>query len=189
MRVVSGIFRGKKLYTSKNNKIRPTSDKTKESLFNMLQEKIYESRFLDLFSGSGAISIEAISRGAKNATLVENSRESISIINKNISNIKTKFEIEKFKIVKSDVEKFLKNEKNNYDIIFLDPPYNYSKNNALLYIIFKNKILNKDGIIVFETDKNYIFLGNDDYFDIVKTKKYSISKLTFFTYKEGRRNV
>ena len=85
MRIISGKYRGKKLISPKNDDIRPTTDKAKESLFNIIQSYIYDSKFLDLFSGSGAISLEAFSRGASDVTLVEKNKSSIDIIKSKIN--------------------------------------------------------------------------------------------------------
>ena len=109
MRVIGGKYRGKKLIPPKNDDIRPTTDKARESLFNMLQYYIYESSFLDLFSGSAAVSIEAISRGAKHVTLVEKSRESIKTINANLNLIAD--EKSKAELISNDVINFLQTTK------------------------------------------------------------------------------
>ena len=122
MRIISGTARGTKLFTLTGDNTRPTLDRVKESLFNIINRKIYEAKVLDLFAGSGAIGLEFASRGAEKVVLCDNSKEAINIINKNIEKTHLK---EKVELIKSDaiiaLEK-LKNEK--YDIIFLDPPYN-----------------------------------------------------------------
>lgn len=177
MRVISGKYRGKKLHTLKSEIIRPTSDKVKESLFNIIQDRVCGSVVLDLFAGSGAISIEAISRGATYATLVEKNFKSIKIIKKNIESLNLQNSKEQFNIIKSDVENHINNEKQSYDIIFLDPPYDYAKNEIVLKKIYENNLLNDDGIIIFETDRDYEFNAID--FKIMKDKIYSKTKLTF----------
>ena len=94
MRVISGKARGLKLNTPKNEDVRPTTDRVKESLFNIINRKIYEAKVLDLFAGSGAIGIECASRGAKKVVLCDNSKEAINIINKNIEKTHLKEKIE-----------------------------------------------------------------------------------------------
>lgn len=182
MRVIAGKFRGKKLNTVKENLIRPTSDRAKESLFNIIQSRLEDSRFLDLFAGSGSISIEAISRGAKSSTLVEKDRASINIIKKNIDSLSIA-DKSVFKIIKSDVFKFLVNISDEYDIIFVDPPYNYKNDKEILDKIYEKNILKDGGLIIFETDKDYVFEKN--FFNIKKEKVYSKSKFTFFEKKEA----
>lgn len=181
MRVIGGKYKGKKLIPPKNDDIRPTTDKARESLFNMLQYYIYESSFLDLFSGSAAVSIEAISRGAKHVTLVEKSRESIKTINANLNLIAD--EKSKAELINNDVINFLQTTKAKFDIIFADPPYDYEKTNQIIDIISTRKLLEDDGIMIIETDKNEnLIIPSDMYID--KEKIYSISKFSIIKSKE-----
>jgi len=150
MRVISGIARGTVLYTLEGKNTRPTMDRVKEAMFNILQSKIYQAEVLDLFSGSGALGIEALSRGANRVTFCDYSHQAIKIINKNLEKTKmyakSKVLIGDFKIC---LEK-LQNER--FDIIFLDPPYNSDFSIIALEKINSMKLLKKDGIIVIETD-------------------------------------
>ena len=169
MRVIGGKYRGKKLIPPKNNDIRPTTDKAKESLFNMLQSYIFESEFLDLFSGSGAVSIEAISRGAKRVTMIEKSRASINTINSN--------EKQKTDVKNMDVISFLQTTDKIFDIIFADPPYAYENINQIIQIVSTRKLLKDEGIMIIETDKNgNLVIPTDMYLE--KEKIYSISKFS-----------
>ena len=180
MRVIGGKYRGKKLIPPKNDDIRPTTDKARESLFNMLQYYIYESSFLDLFSGSGAVSIEAISRGAKLVTLVEKSRESIKIINANLNLILD--EKSKAELINSDVISFLQTINERFDIIFADPPYAYEKTNQIIELISTRKLLEDEGIMIIETDKNEsLEIPSNMYME--KEKIYSISKFSIIKIK------
>ena len=150
MRVISGIARGTVLYTLEGKNTRPTMDRVKEAMFNILQSKIYQAEVLDLFSGSGALGIEALSRGANRVTFCDYSYQAIKIINKNLEktkmHAKSKVLIGDFKIC---LEK-LQNER--FDIIFLDPPYNSDFSITALEKINSMRLLKKDGIIVIETD-------------------------------------
>lgn len=151
MRVISGSARGTRLNTLDGLDTRPTLDRVKESLFNIIQNKIYDSNVLDLFSGSGALAIETLSRGAKQAYLCDNSKQAIKIIRENIS--KTHFE-DKAKVLNMDYNKaieYLKNEK--FNIIFLDPPYKTEFDIEALKLIKKNNMLSEEGIIILETDR------------------------------------
>ncbi|EHL10615.1 16S rRNA (guanine(966)-N(2))-methyltransferase RsmD [Peptoanaerobacter stomatis] len=175
MRVISGKYRGKKLLSPKDDDIRPTTDRVKESMFNMIQNYIYGSKFLDLFSGSGAIGIEAFSRDAKHITMVENAKDSLKLINANLKSINAdKGNIE---LVNRDVIDFLKTSREKYDIIFADPPYDYSKINEIIKIVSDNKLLSDEGILIIETEKDFTLEECSD-FIIEKEKIYSISKLT-----------
>ena len=152
MRVISGIARGTKLYTLNGTETRPTLDRIKESLFNIINLRIKDAKVLDLFSGSGALAIESLSRGANYAFLCDFSKNAIEIINKNIE--KTKLN-KKSTIKKMDYKKCLEmlgSSNNRFDIIFLDPPYNTNYIYIATKMIIEYKLLNKDGIIIAETD-------------------------------------
>ena len=150
MRIISGKARGTKLYTLKGENTRPTLDRVKESLFNIIQDKIQEANFLDLFSGSGAIGLEALSRGAKKAILCDKSKEACDIINENVQ--KTHLE-ENAIIYNMDFKKVLQNKINEkFDIVFLDPPYKTNFAIEAIEIIFQNNLIKENAIIIIETD-------------------------------------
>jgi 16S rRNA (guanine966-N2)-methyltransferase len=122
MRVISGTAKGTNLYSLEGDNTRPTLDRVKESLFNIIQPNLQDALILDLFSGSGALAIEALSRGARQGVLCDNSNEAIAIINKNLE--KTHLD-KKAIVIKNDYIKALKflEAKFQFDYIFLDPPY------------------------------------------------------------------
>src|ERR1700690_2545278 len=120
MRVTGGTGRGRPLKAPAGSRVRPTSDKVKQALFNILGERVVDSLFLDLFAGAGGIGIEALSRGAGRVVFVDASRASLNVVNQNIA--QTGFE-ERSQAVLSKVESFLKKPLGSYDIVFLDPPY------------------------------------------------------------------
>lgn len=149
MRVISGIARGTKLETLDGNNTRPTLDRVKEALFNILQIDIPNAYVLDLFSGSGALAIEALSRGAKFCLMCDKSNNAIEIIKKNV--VKTHFE-EKAEIIKSDYKKILTLTNYKFDIIFIDPPYNENIAVEAIKGILEKDLLAKEGKIILETD-------------------------------------
>lgn len=152
MRVISGTARGKKLISLEGMNTRPTLDRVKEALFNILQFNIKDKIVLDLFAGSGAIGIEALSRGAKLAAFCDNSHEAINIIKTNIVNTKN---AEKSLILNCDyiqALKQLKNKQINFDVIYLDPPYKTEFAEIAIKEIINLNLLSKDGIIILETD-------------------------------------
>ena len=121
MRIISGKARGTKLYTLDGTATRPTLDRVKESLFNIIQNDIEDSTVLDLFSGSGAIGLEFLSRGAKRAVLCDSSKDAIKIIKQNVQ--KTHFE-EKVEVYNMEFTKLVERLQNQkFDIIYIDPPY------------------------------------------------------------------
>lgn len=152
MRVISGSARGKKLVSLEGTNTRPTLDRVKEALFNIIQFDIAGTNFLDLFAGSGAIGIEAISRGANSATFCDNSAEAIKIIKTNIANTRSN---DRATVINKDYIQALKllAEKNEkFDIIYIDPPYKSEFANKAIEEIIKLNLVSKDGTIIVETD-------------------------------------
>ena len=183
MRIISGKARGTKLYTLEGNNTRPTLDRVKESLFNIIQSEIPDSIFLDLFSGSGAIGLEAISRGAKKAILCDNKKEAIEIIKNNIK--KTHFENET-QLYNMSFEKLLKNEINEkIDIIYIDPPYQTSFVYEAVKIILERNLLGENSIIIIETDEETRIKEEikELAVEIVDQRKYGRAHLIFLKKK------
>lgn len=166
MRVVSGKYRGKKLKEFDIATTRPTLDRVKEAIFNLIQFDVQNAIVLDLFSGTGALGLEAISRGAKTTYLIDNNPQAINLIKDNLKNVS-----ESYKLIKDDAINFLTKTSQKFDIVLLDPPFNSNLGVEAINVIVGNNLLNKNGIIVFETsnDKPFSF-ENKGY--SVKYKKY-----------------
>lgn len=179
MRIISGIARGTKLYTLDGINTRPTLDRIKEPLFNILNFKLQDAVVLDLFAGSGALGLESISRGARMAIFCEHNRNAASIVEKNIE--KTKF-IEKSLLIKSDFEvaiKEIEKKKIKLDVVFLDPPYKTDLIFRSIKQILNSDVLNENAIIILETDEpdriqNDIRDLNVSIFDIRKYGRVSL---------------
>ena len=151
MRIISGRARGTKLFTLEGLETRPTLDRVKESLFNIIIQRIYDSNVLDLFSGSGAIGLEFASRGAKEVVLCDDSKNATDIIQKNIE--KTHLE-DIIKLYNLDFKKMLEKVKDKkFEIIYLDPPYKTNYIKEAIELIQKYNIKSEDGIIIAETDE------------------------------------
>lgn len=153
MRVISGSARGTTLHSIDDVNTRPTLDRVKESLFNILQNNIEEAVILDLFAGSGQIAIEFLSRGAKQAYICDKSKQAVDMIKQNLQ--KTK-QIDKAVIYNkefTDTLKDLKSKNIKLDIIFLDPPYKDNLSIDAIKKISDYKLLKSDGIIIIETDE------------------------------------
>ena len=151
MRIISGKAKGTKLETLEGLDTRPTLDRVKEALFSIIQNQIWDATVLDLFSGSGALALESLSRGAKKAYLCDNSKKAIQIIKQNTT--KTHFEKDTY-IINKDYKRCLEELKNEkFDIVFLDPPYKTNYGIDAIKYITENHMLTNDGIIIFETDK------------------------------------
>ena len=183
MRIISGEARGTKLLTLEGNDItRPTLDRVKEAMFSIIQEFILDSNVLDLFAGSGALGLEALSRGASRAVFCDKSRAALDVINKNIEKTHMK---EKCEVITSDYKTALSSlSKGKFDIIFLDPPYSSDYDIQAIDIINNNDILAKDGIIIVETDSDEkIEAINKLSFNILKIRKYGRIRLVFLNRK------
>lgn len=152
MRIISGVARGSRLVTLEGTETRPTLDRVKEPLFSIIQAYIKDARVLDLFAGSGALGLEALSRGAKNAVFTDVSEKAINVINQNVQ--KTKLEDKSIVLNQSYVEtlKQMASENKEFDIIFLDPPYTSGLLENAIREILEFKLLSKEGIIIVETD-------------------------------------
>ncbi len=178
MRIIAGTKRGQKLFDFSGQDIRPTTDRVKESMFNLIQDFIPDAIVLDLFGGSGALTFEAMSRGAKNGTIVDIDKNSIAVINKN----KEALGFLNVKVQNSDAMRFVEGTKEKFSVIFLDPPYNKGFIGPVIEAIVEKDLLLNDGIIVLESDfsdEHSEFSG----LDILKQRKYGRSYVTI--YKKG----
>ena len=177
LRVIAGEARSIPLMTLEGLDTRPTTDRVKETLFNLLQNDIYGCRFLDLFAGSGQIGIEALSRGAKSACFVEKNKKAVDIIAKNLE--KTKM-TDKSVLIKKDVLSALSVLTDAYDIIFMDPPYALNIEDEVLTKIKENRLLDEDGFIIIEADlkRDFSFVS-DMGFEITKIKQYKTNQHVF----------
>ncbi len=185
MRVIAGNVRGKKLISPPTDEIRPTSDRVKESLFNIVGFDIRNCVFLDLFCGSGAIGIEAISREAEKVYFVDSDITSIELTKKNIESCK--FDLDRYKILKSDVFDALNSFANKgmqFDYIFMDPPYGFKDIGKVIESISENGLLNESGILIAETKVDDFVPEETEKLNKVREKKYSITKLSFYERNE-----
>ena len=170
MKVISGFLKGRDILGFNIEGTRPTMNRVKESLFAMIQDNVKESIVLDLFAGSGSLGIEAISNYSKKCYFVDNNREVIKILNKNINNFKIQ---DKSVIMHSDYNNALIKFKNNqkFDLVFLDPPYQFEVIDEILSKLVNYNLLNNNSLVIVECQKTI----NKDYdnLDLIKEKKYS----------------
>ena len=211
MRVITGTARGTRLATLDSDATRPTSDKVKEAIFSMIQFDLEGRIVLDLFGGSGQLALEALSRGAERAVIVDSSREATATI---IDNAKKTKLFEKCRVSTSDFASYLKGAagREKFNIIFLDPPYNTSLLRDALVGIKSADILAAGGIIVAESDTGFkgkpskkkkdellspeavaddVFSGDADtaaLYSVEKTKIYGRTRVTILTSKEGEND-
>jgi 16S rRNA (guanine966-N2)-methyltransferase len=179
MRIISGFYKGRKLDLPKNLTLRPTTDMAKESLFNVLRNLVDfdDVVALDLFSGTGSISFELSSRGAKSVLAVENSGQQIRFIESIIQKLK----MENMRILRMDVFQFFKTNKQSFDLIFADPPFDMPELETIADLIFSNKMLKTNGIFVLEHPKHSSFSEHPNFFD---HRNYGSVNFSFFKNKE-----
>ena len=182
MRIISGNFKGKKLFLPKDKNTRPLKDIVKESIFNLINHSskinlnIENSLVLDLFSGTGSFGIECISRGAKKVVFFENYPEAIKILEKNLNLLKN---LDNHKIYKKNFFNFFSSNKNfdlKFNIIFIDPPYKETKINEIIKVIFEKRMLIQNGILIIHRHKkDNIKITNK--LNILEERSYGISKI------------
>ncbi len=184
MRIIGGTRRSLPLKTPKGTNTRPTTDRIKETLFNMLQQSLPQARFLDLFAGSGGIGLEALSRGASYAVFIENNKEALSCIQANIAF--TKF-TNQAKVMNCDVLRGLYSLEGEepFDLIFMDPPYGNLFEKEVLTFLSKSKLITSETLIVVEADlaTDFSYLSELG-FELKKYKKYK-SNAHAFIYRTG----
>lgn len=176
MRIISGMRRGHKLLEFEGDDVRPTTDRVKESIFNLIQTFVPDAVCLDMFAGSGALSFEAISRGAKRAVCIDTDKRSVDIIKKNAASLDF---LDKCDIVNMSCFDYAKRTNEKFDIIFLDPPYNKNFIEPVLKTISENDILSEDGIIVLESDDTD-FHNKFDGPEIYRQRKYGRTYITIY---------
>lgn len=182
MRIVGGNFKGKKLYSITGRKIRPTADRLRESIFNILSTQVQGSNVLDLFSGTGALGIEALSRGARRVVFVEKSQIALSVIRRNVRACALE---KRVKIISWDIEKNLnciESDTPAFDLVFMDPPYNRSIIPTALLNLHKSRSVKKAACIIVEHSILEPILENHAAFIISDQRKYGKSLVTFLTY-------
>ncbi|MBO7556638.1 MAG: 16S rRNA (guanine(966)-N(2))-methyltransferase RsmD [Alphaproteobacteria bacterium] len=176
MRIVAGLYRGKKLFSPQSDSVRPTADRARESVFNILYSMIKTSwaeiSFADIFAGTGAIGFEALSRGAKKVVFVD---MDIAALNKNLSLFPN--EKNKISVIKNDATK-LYNISEKFDIIFMDAPYNKGLSEKAVNAILNNEWLAKDGLLIVETQADEPF-AIDERLKLIDKRKYGIAAFYF----------
>lgn len=177
MRIISGICRGRKLNTLEGDNTRPTADRVKESVFNILGTSIIDKNVLDLFAGSGNLGLEALSRGAASCVFVDSSKAAMKIIEKNIEACrfqeKSKTYLAEFRSV---ISRF---HKGQFDLVFLDPPYH--KNMGIDALKLISDVVSEDVIVILETDGDEEVPDKIGTFERYDVRSYGRIKVSFFT--------
>lgn len=180
MRIITGSKRGKKLISLEGDQVRPTTDRVKESLFNILQFGIEGRSFLDLFAGSGQIGLEALSRGASRAVFVDSSRASVRVV---LQNVEATGFADRAQVVTADFQSFLAGCRDKFDVAFLDPPYREGLLETALPLTVSH--MNSGGVVVCEHPKEEALPETAEDFSKVKSYRYGKTALTVYRKAQG----
>jgi 16S rRNA (guanine966-N2)-methyltransferase len=189
MRIISGTFKGRRLFTPKHRSIRPTSDQVKESIFNILGGEVEGKVVLDLFSGTGNLGIEALSRGARKAFFVEKGREALQLIQKNLAQCELQKQSE---ILPSDVYRaigILKQRGEVFDLILMDPPYEKGLIQKTLMKLNFERIYHQDSIFVIEHGRREPLPDITDGWDLIRQKRMGDTMISFLTPRSTSPSV
>ena len=181
MRIIAGTAKGKTIKCRKGTETRPTMDRVKESLFSILQPYILDSRILDLFSGTGNIALEAISRGAKKAVMIEKDREALRVIIENVNNLGFENQCRAYKNETLRALEILGKKREKFDIIFMDPPYIEEVCTQVIKGVEKANLLEDGGIIICEHHKYEDMQDVIGEFKKIDERSYGKKTLTFYS--------
>lgn len=181
MRIISGISKGRKLVTPRDHSLRPTSDRVKESIFNILQDKLEGKVVLDLFAGTGNLGIEALSRGAKKTIFVEKGRQALRLIQRNLNLLGLK---ERSEIFSKDTNRaigILKQKGEFFDLILMDPPYQKGLIQKTLTKLNSHQIFHKDSIVVIEHNRREPLPRTLDGWNLIRQRRIGETVISFLT--------
>jgi 16S rRNA (guanine966-N2)-methyltransferase len=181
VRIISGEHKGRILSSVKKTGIRPSSDKVKGSIFNVLKDEVEGKRVLDLFAGSGSLGIEALSRGASFVTFVDSSSQSIKMIKRNLNSLNLG---KRSDMLRKDCLKVLSNLKGKFGIIFADPPYLKGFAQQVIDSVVKYGLLDNDGILVLEHHKKETLECPDQKLSYIKAKRFGDTVASFFVKRD-----
>lgn len=183
MRIISGRYKGRKLKSSSSFDIRPTTDRVKEFIFNVLQDFTQDKIVADIFSGSGNLGLEALSRGAQKVIFVDSSSASINVLKENIKHLK--IPDEQYQIIRQDAITFAKSNPLVVDLFLLDPPFVYPPIQELLDVLFTSKAMTKRSLLVLEHEKSNPIQETSDYYQIIKQRTFGRSIISFLKQRES----
>jgi len=182
MRIVSGKLGGRRLFSSPGGQTRPTSDRVREALFNILGGRVSAAMVLDLFAGTGALGIEAVSRGAAAAVLIDESRTALATIRKNVHNLALENEI---RTIRWDISRnlgCLRAPEPIYDLVFMDPPYNRGLVSKALQNLYRSRSVKPDATVVVEHSRREPMPEDQPFLALGDQRKYGKTLVSFLTY-------
>jgi 16S rRNA (guanine966-N2)-methyltransferase len=183
VRIISGEHKGRRLRVGKKAKVRPTSDRVKESIFNILREEVAGKRILDLFAGAGSLGIEALSRGAESVTFVDASSQSVEALKKNLRSLDLE---NRSAILRLDGLKALKRLEQSFQMVFADPPYLKGFAQKIIDSIAQLEVLEENGILILEHHKKETFCLPGEKLSVLKHKRFGDTVISFFLKKNWK---
>lgn len=182
MRIITGRVRGLQLTTPKNMDVRPTADRVKESLFNIIGSKIIDAEILDLFAGTGNLGLESWSRGAKKITFIDESRESLRLVQSNITKCRAEKDCHVIKGNAINVIERLCQSGMLFDFIFCDPPYNKGWIEKVITAVSRYPVIKAGGYLVVERAQHEVIQNLPADFELVRSEKYGETYIDFICY-------
>jgi 16S rRNA (guanine966-N2)-methyltransferase len=184
MRVITGLYKGRILRTVESLSVRPATDRVKQTIFDMLSNRLEleGAEVLDLFAGSGSLGIEAISRGASHVTFVETNADAIHFIEKNIEMLGCEGKSE---ILSLDAMQFLRRCQDRYDLVFADPPYAYDETANIPSVVFQDRLLKRHGYLLIEHESKLEF-DSTPLYHTGPSKKFGRTMVTFFQHPRAQ---
>jgi len=182
LRIISGYLKGKKLFSPKGIRIRPTADRLRESIYSILYDRVADSVVLDLFAGTGALGIEALSRGASFALFIDNDKEALSIIKKNVEicGLSDRIKIAKLNVERNFID--LRHEFPCVNLVFIDPPYNKNLIRPALVNLSGSRLLEKEALLVIEHDILETIPEDVPGYNIEDQRRYGKTLVSFIKY-------
>ncbi len=185
MRVISGTAKGRRLFAPKGERVRPTADRVKESLFSILADKVVDARVLDVYAGTGALAIEALSRGAASALLIDNDRVSVEAMNRNLASTIFSEQAVVIQRLALTALQQLRQENQSFDLIFFDPPYRIKEAELGVVVGEAGYLLDQQGLVVLEHRSGIAKLQLASEMSLVDIRRYGETHLSFFEKREN----
>ena len=188
LRIIGGTLKRKKIQTVPGQHTRPTSDRVRESIFNIIAHRIANRHVLDLFSGTGAMGLEALSRGASDCTFIDNSKAAITVLKKNIQICNVQ---ERSRAIHWDIGKSLaclKSSPSRFDLIFMDPPYHSDLIGPAMLHLHEIRVLDRDALLVIEHAQDEITSEQAHIYQSIDHRRYGKTGISILTYKVSQDN-
>ena len=186
MRVVAGEAKGRRLKAPSGDRIRPTADRVKESLFEVIGERVRDARVLDLFAGTGNLGIEALSRGARSALFVDADRSAVRLIVQNLNRTRLEERAETWKSDARSALERLKKSGSRFDIVLLDPPYEYDSLESILSQLYRYRLLSPGGLLVIEHDRRTDLPQRTGSVQLCDRRRFGDTMISFYQQKPER---